>query len=137
MLDAFGMSDDRIEHEGERLHDELDHERQRAGGRHRWRCSAGLRARVLAYAAGCRGDDESQRRIAARLGLVQATLSRWIREAGHDAGFRSVAIIPSERKEAWRAAGAPAAPLRLLTPRGFIVEGLDAQLLASLLRVLG
>jgi transposase-like protein len=128
------MSDDRLEEQGQHLRDELDGERRGAGGTHRWRCSSELRARVVAYTGACAADGESHRRIAARLGLIQPTLSRWIREAAGSSGaFRPVAIVPSERRQA-----RPLSPsLRLLTPRGFIVEGLDPELLASLLQVLG
>jgi transposase-like protein len=129
------MRDDDIEGQGEELREALALERLEAGGPGRWRCSERLRARVVAYAVGCLADGESQTRIAARLGIQQSKLSRWLREAGTgtDAGFRQVAIVPSER----RTPRPLPAPLRLVTPRGFIVEGLDAELLAVLLRVLG
>ena len=126
------MSDDHIEKQGQHLHDKLDGERQSAGGSHRWRCTADLRSRVVAYALACVADGESHARIAVRLGLTQSTLSRWIRGAGEsDPGFRSVAIVPSEQK------AARPLTVRLLTPHGFIVEGLDSELLVSLLQVLG
>ncbi len=132
------MSDEQVRERGEELHEDLEHERASAGGLHRWRCSADLRARVLAYAGGCTADGESHTRIAERLGVGQATLSRWIREAqGEASGFRSVAIVPAERRTNARAAAPVSTELRLLTPRGFVVEGLDAELLASLLGVLG
>ena len=88
----------------------------------------------MGYAATCTVGGEAHGRIAARLGLTQSTLSRWIREAGDsDPGFRSVAIVPSEQK-----AGRPLpSTVRLLTPNGFVVEGVDPDLLVSLLRVLG
>ncbi len=131
------MRDDQIEEEGQVLRAELVSERGGAGGMHRWRCSAELRARVVAYAGACAADGESHRRIAERLGLCQATVSRWMREArGGRGGFRSVAIVPTERRAVPRAAAAPSS-LRLLTPRGFIVEGLEPELLVSLLRMLG
>lgn len=93
-----------------------------------------MRAHVVGYAVTCVDQGESHTRIAKRLGVAQPTLSRWIREAvAGDAGFRSVAIVPS--------GGAPAtplpSPLRLRTPRGFVVEGLDPELLVSLVQVLG
>jgi transposase-like protein len=89
---------------------------------------------VVAYAVACAADGESHRCIATRLGVVQPTLSRWIREGAlRGGGFRSVAIVPSER----RATRPMPSAVRLLTPRGFIVEGLDPELLVSLLRVLG
>ena len=128
------MSDDHIDEQATQLARELAAEHETAGGEHRWRCSEGLRDRVLAYATACCDDGESQNRVAARLGLVQATLSRWIREATpSDAGFRQVAIVPSRSGQ-----DRPyAVPLRLVTPRGFVVEGLDPELLVSLLRIVG
>jgi len=91
------MSDDHVEEQGQHLRDELDRERRKAGGSHRWRCSEELRLRVVAYAVACSLDGDSHAQTASRLGLTQSTLSRWIREAGEsDPGFRSVAIVPSE-----------------------------------------
>jgi hypothetical protein len=46
-----------------------------------------------------------------------------------------VAIVPAVHDRSTPPAALP--PLRLLTPRGFVVEGLDQELLVSLLRVLG
>ena len=67
--------------------------------------------------------------------MKQRTLSRWIarwRRAG--CRVRQPAIVPSPGS---RSAPPPAsAALRQVTPRGFVVEGLDAELLASLLQVL-
>jgi hypothetical protein len=44
--DPRGMRDDELEEQGQHLHNEVELERQAAGGVHRWRCSAELRARV-------------------------------------------------------------------------------------------
>jgi len=127
------MSDDHLDL-GQELHRRLVRERSRTGGPRRWRCSVALRARVVAYAATCLGNGESHGSIATRLGIAEPTLSHWIREASeNEAGFRPVAIIPEERP----VAEPPTTPLRLITPRGFVVEGLGAELLASLLQVLG
>ena len=132
------MREDQIEEQGQVLRAELVSERRAAGSVHRWRCSADLRVRFVAYAVACAADGESHRRIAERLGLCQATVSRWMREArGARAGFRSVAIVPAERRATRRATAMPAPSLRLLTPRGFIVEGLEPELLVSLLRMFG
>ncbi len=129
------MDDGRIIAEGERLSQELSGQRQTREGR-RWRSPVDLRSRIVAYAVACSADGESHQRIADRLGVKQRTLSRWIRTARQTrAGVRQVAIVPSTRD---RATPPPArAALRLVTPRGFVVEGLNAELLASLLQVLG
>ena len=68
--------------------------------------------------------------------MKQRTLSRWLaRSRRVGARVRQVAIVPSP---GGRSAPLPAsAALRLVTPRGFIVEGLDAERLALLLQVLG
>jgi transposase-like protein len=128
------MSDDERSDEGQELADELAEERRAAGGTNRWRCSDELRARVVTYVAACREVGESHVRVARRLGVAQPTLSRWVREAhGSQAEFREMAIVPIQR----RSAPAVVAPLRLLSPRGFVVEGLAPELLAYLLRVIG
>ncbi len=128
------MSDDERSDKGQQLAEELTDERRAAGGTSRWRCSDELRARVVTYAAACRQDGESHVRVARRLGVAQPTLSRWVREAhGSPADFREMAIVPSQG----RSVPAEVAPLRLVTPRGFVVEGLAPELLAYLLRVIG
>jgi transposase-like protein len=129
------MDSERIIEQGEHLCEELAKERQPVVGR-RWRCPVDLRARIVAYAVVCSADGESHGQIAVRLGVRQRTLSRWIarwRRVG--AGVRQVAIVPS----AGNCTTPPPArtALRLVTPRGFVVEGLDGELLASLLQVLG
>lgn len=102
----------------------------------RWRCPAELKTRVVSYARACREQGETIEGIAFRLGLLGATLARWLRSDQEEvaAGFRSVAIVASAEDD--EAAGA-AGPLRLVTPRGYRVEGLDPQTLAYLLRVVG
>jgi transposase-like protein len=90
---------------------------------------------VVSFARVCREHGEPIRDIAQRLGLVESTLARWLRAERKQAraGFRSVAIVPCD-------ATAPEhvdLPLRLLTPRGYSVEGLDPQTLAFLLKVVG
>jgi hypothetical protein len=128
-----GRAGGEISETGQRLRGELEAERERAGGVRRWRCSGGLRERVVAYALECAARRESHDRIAGRLGLAQETLSRWIRESAGSNDFRQVAIVPVEPRE--HISEVPS--LRLTTPRGLVVEGLDRELLVSLLRVLG
>jgi hypothetical protein len=75
--------------------------------------------------------------ISDRLGLVESTLARWLR-ADRKAlalapGFRSVSVVSGDEHGHDEAGGA----LRLTTPAGYMVEGLDAQTLAFLLRVVG
>jgi hypothetical protein len=131
-----GWAGEEIGETGQRLRGELEAEREGAGGVRRWRCSRALRERVVAYAVECAARRESHDRIAGRLGLAQETLSRWIRESAGSNDFRQVAIVPSTGGRASEPAAEPAA-LRVITPHGFIVEGLDLEHLAGLLRVLG
>ena len=73
--------------------------------------------------------------ISNRLGLVESTLARWLRADSKElaAVFRSVSIVAAKDDGRAQDAG----PLRLVTPGGYRVEGLDAQTLAFLLRVIG
>lgn len=100
----------------------------------KWRCPAELRSRIVEYARSCRELGQTIGDIAAGLGLVESTVARWLRREGArlSPGFRSVAIV---------ATGDHPAPevsetLRLVTPRGYRVEGLDVESLAYLLQVL-
>ena len=106
----------------------------------KWRCPHDLRKRVVAYATVCRGDGEPLGAISARLGLVESTLARWFRkrkkraliEPNFEPGFRSVAIVPSNGIH-----GATSGPqLRLITADGHIVEGLDVESAAYLLKAI-
>ena len=133
--DARVMDDELIIEQGQHLSEELAKEQRRAG-RQRWRCPVDLRARIVAYAVACSADGESHHCVAERLGMKQRTLSRWIRtwrQAG--AGVRAVAIVPAEHRHT--APPACPAPLRLVSPHGYVIEGLDPDLLVSLLQVLG
>ena len=128
------MGDHHLLEQGQQLSEQLRQERQ-AAAPHRWQCSGELRARIVAYAVACRADGESHQRVAERLGLIQPTVSRWIRKARAVApGLRHVAIVPSRGH---RTAATTPPPLRLVSPHGFIVEGLEPELLAYLLRILG
>jgi transposase len=111
------MNGDRLAERGQELCEELRRERQRAAPR-RWQSSAELRAKLVAYAVACRADGKSHQRVADRLGVLQPTLSRWIRKArGQAARVRQVAIVPSSPS---LSAAPPAASLRLVSPNGFI-----------------
>ncbi len=107
----------------------------------KWRCPRDLRTQIVAYAVVCREDGEPLGAISARLGLVESTLARWLRkrkkrvpvDSSLEAGFRSVSIVPSD--EVQRSAGLH--QLRLITADGHIVEGLDWESAAYLLKALG
>ena len=102
----------------------------------RWRCPAGLKSRIVSYARVCRERGEPLGDISGRLGLVESTLARWLRADSKElaAGFRPVSIVAAEEHHHGEMiTGA----LRLTTPAGYRVEGLDAQTLAFLLRVIG
>jgi hypothetical protein len=68
--------------------------------------------------------------VAADLGISALSLQRWL-EQGEPARFRPVEVEP-ESVSISRERG-----LVLITPRGYRVEGLEAEELSSLLRVLG
>ena len=119
----------------EQLAEEIG-EQLSAGRSKKWRCPAELRTRIVSYSQLCRERGEPYGEIAARLGLVESTLARWLRRERirQEAGFRSVAIVPTEEGEPCIQ---PAPAMRLVTPHGYRVEGLDAETLAYLLRVVG
>jgi hypothetical protein len=102
----------------------------------RWRCPAGLKSRIVSYARVCRERGEPLLDISNRLGLVESTLARWLRADRKElaAGFRSVSIVTSDADDQRESV---TGPLRLTTPAGYWVDGLDAQTLAFLLRVVG
>jgi transposase-like protein len=111
----------------------------RAGRSKKWRCPRDLRSRLVAYARACRERGEPYGDIAARLGLVESTLARWLRRdrATASPGFRSVAIVAAGEGAQETGASGEQPALRLVTPRGYSVEGLDIATAAYLLRVLG
>ena len=120
----------------EQLRQEVASELESRPGK-RWRCPVPLRSRIVSYAKVCRERGEPLLAITDRLGLVESTLARWLR-ANRKAlalapGFRSVSVVEGED----RGQGESYNPLRLTTPAGYVVEGLDAQTLAFVLRVVG
>lgn len=110
-----------------------------AGRSKKWRCPRDLRSRLVAYARACRDRGEPYGDIAARLGLVESTLARWLRQdrAAAVPGFRSVAIVAAGDAARAGDASCEQPTLRLVTPRGYAVEGLDLTGITYLLRVLG
>jgi hypothetical protein len=107
----------------------------RSGRSKKWRCPEELRSRIVSYVRVCREHGEPLRDISRRLGLVESTVARWLRadRKALAAGFRSVSIVPATDEAEADSGGR----LRLVTPRGYSVEGLDAPTLAFLLRVVG
>lgn len=91
------------------------------------RYPAQLRALAVAVAAERR--DEPLARVAAELGVSAVSLQRWC-EQGEAACFRPVAVDQEPSRM-------PMTGLVLITPRGYRVEGLEAEVLVSFLRVLG
>ena len=118
----------------ERLAGEVAEE-LRSGRSKKWRCPRELRERIVSYARVCRERGEPLGDIAARLGLVESTVARWLRgeREALAAGFRAVAIVASGEGHQRPAVQS----LRLITPRGYCVEGLDPQTLAFVLRLVG
>jgi transposase-like protein len=116
------------------------HKRRNEAPNRRWRTPEDLRERALAYARECRQHGEPVADIAGRLGMVEATLYRWLRRESERAAprLRSVAIVPSrEEAEEERAEVSTGKRVRLITPQGFVVEGLDASMVIEVLRGLG
>jgi len=129
------MEDEDLQTWSEQLRDELA-EGRTSGRSKKWRCPAELRSRVVTYAKACRERGEPYLDIAVRLGLVESTLTRWLRteRIKEQPGFRSVSIVPASGDESLTQPAPPS--LRLLTPHGYRVEGLDPESLAYLLQVL-
>jgi len=129
------MEDKDLKTWGEQLSQELGEIRTSRRSK-RWRCPPDMQSRVVSYTKVCRDRGEPYFDIAVRLGLVESTLTRWFRteRAKEQPGFRSVSIVRRDVEET--TAQPIASRLRLLTPQGYRVEGLDAQTLAYLLRVL-
>jgi hypothetical protein len=71
-----------------------------------------------------------------RLGLIESTLARWLRQRKKRdevvRGFRSVAIVPSEGIQ--RSTSTP--QVRLITADGHVIEGLDLESAAYLLKAI-
>ena len=128
------MESESLEGVCERLKQEVASELLTGPGK-RWRCPAGLKSRIVSYAKVVRERGEPLGDISGRLGLVESTLARWLRAERKElaAGFRPVSIVAAEDGGHVQDAGS----LRLVTPGGYQVEGLDAQTLAFLLRVVG
>ncbi len=120
---------------GEQLAQEVAEE---IGGRRSvsWRCPAELQSRILTYIQLCFEKGETIRVISRRLGMVEKTLRRWlpILEAEDTSGgFREVSLVSSTASMQIP----PTLAIRLNTPNGYVVEGLDVESLVHLLEVLG
>ena len=91
------------------------------------------------YARGRLDEGGTVAEVAGELGMVESTLYRWLRVKRPDPvpGFRSVAIVPSCGTVAAESDGDPRRVIRLITPQGYVVEGLDAGAVMALLRELG
>lgn len=91
------------------------------------------------YARGRLDEGATVADVAGELGMVESTLYRWLRVKRPDAvvGFRSVAIVPSCGTAGTESDEDPRRVIRLITPQGYVVEGLDAGAVMALLRELG
>ena len=129
------MESESLECVCERLRQEVAAELVTGPGK-RWRCPSGLKSRIVSYARVCRERGEPLLEISNRLGLVESTLARWLRTDRKElaAGFRPVSIVSADEHHLDEMS---AGSLRLTTPAGYRVDGLDAQTLAFLLRVVG
>jgi hypothetical protein len=129
------MDEKELREWSEQLTEEVAHEME-SGRSKKWRCPSDLRSRIVSYAQLCRERGDPLGDIAARLGLIESTVARWLRreKKREQPGFRSVAIIPAEEGELCDRAPTS---IRVVTPHGYRIEGLDAQTLAYLLQVVG
>ena len=103
----------------------------------RWRCPKELRQRAVGYAEACCGRGESKWAVAQRLGIVESTLCRWLRREGGAIvpAMRPVSVIDAPaRDHGDESTSSPR--LRVVTPRGYVVDGLDLEGAAYLLRIL-
>ena len=103
----------------------------------RWRCPKELRERAVVYTEACCARGESKWAVAQRLGVVESTLCRWLRRK-RDAivpAMRPVTVIGGPSRDQGDESD-PAPRLRLVTPHGYVIEGLDLEGLAYLLQAL-
>jgi transposase-like protein len=103
----------------------------------RWRCPKELRERAVAYAEACCGRGESKWAVAQRLGVVESTLCRWLRRkrGAIVPAMRPVSVVGALSRE-HADEPSPTPRLRLVTPNGYVVDGLDLEEVAYLLRIL-
>jgi transposase-like protein len=114
--------------------------RRRAAARsRRWQSPKDLRSRAVVYARGRLDEGATVADVAGELGMVESTLYRWLRVKRADPvpGFRRVAIVPSCGTVGAESDEDPRRVIRLITPHGYVVEGLDAGTVVALLRELG
>lgn len=102
--------------------------RSRAG-QSRWRCPMPLREEIIEYSKARREAGIAVMRIARELGVSESGLARWLQDEPGTGPLRRVRIqhAPSEA----------VAPLVLVTPGGYRLEGLSVASAADVLRRLG
>lgn len=106
----------------------------------KWRAPESLRERVLTYTRRRRDQGETVSEIAGQVGMVESTLYRWLRRSESDQWRRvsQVAIVPTRDGDVVVAHEAQSQPLlRIITPRGYVVEGLGVEDAAMLLKAIG
>jgi len=110
----------------EELRTRIEEERAAWQGK-RWRCSWKLRGEIEAIGKELIADGWTAKRASEALGLGPATLGRWLSSDGSTAsspvGFRRVEIDAVAR----------CSELRLVSPAGYRVEGLDLEQVKQLL----
>jgi transposase-like protein len=105
------------------------------GARHQGaRIPPRLRAEIIAHARAWRAAGASMRTIAAALGVAPESIRRWTQQM-QSASTAPPALVPV-RVVAARTPAVPA-PLALVSPRGFRVEGLGLADVRALLAALG
>lgn len=98
---------------------------QSRAGQVRWRCPEPLREKIVEYARQRQGAGLSVLKVAQELGLSSSGLARWLN--GRKSQLRPVRVaeVPSV---------SASAPLVLVTPGGYRLEGLSTASAAELLR---
>ena len=97
------------------------------GGRGK-RYPAELRSQLGSWVRRRRAEGASAATIAAELSLPLSTVSRWASTRSRSTALVPIEVVPDAR---------PSRTLRVLSPSGFVVDGLKLEEAASLLRLLG
>ena len=108
-----------MEDRGKELREAIEESR---GGKKRWRCPSSLRSEAVSYLKARRESGSLLSSLSVELGISGATVSRWLEEGSGELRPVRVTDAPVLSGE-----------LRLVTPRGYRIEGLCVASAAALL----